>query len=205
MRLLPLNKNRAIRIATAKAVNCRSRRIPLALSSYYQISKSASDDVRWEKVERLRLILTAGTYSVPPKQVAARLLERMLESDRANHRWKRSISGNANGSSGGSEATLADKSKTNDVNKNARKRGRQTGITGKVTRRGTFGGYEVTGWRYVEDASWHVKVWPVGRPSGWIGYTVAAGIFELAMVAELHKEAVLHLIAEWETKQLNLA
>jgi hypothetical protein len=26
-----------------------------------------------------------------------------------------------------------------------------------VSRRGAFGGYEVTGWRYAEDAAWHVK------------------------------------------------
>jgi hypothetical protein len=73
-------------------------------------------------------------------------------------------------------------------------------MRGKVTRRGIVGGYEVSGWRYVEDASWHVKVWPVGRPSGWIGYTVAAGIFELKMVAQAHKDAVMHVIREWETE-----
>jgi hypothetical protein len=129
------------------AVNRYSRRIPLELSSYYQISQSGSHDVRWEKVERIKRIVAGGTYPVPPKQVAAKLLKQMLERDRANHRWKRSRSGNANGSSGGSEATLADKSETNDVNTNARKQARQTRITSKVTCRGTFGGYEVTGWR----------------------------------------------------------
>jgi hypothetical protein len=83
---------------------------------------------------------------------------------------------------------------------NKRNPARQTGITGKVTCRGTFGGYEVTGWRYFEDATWHVKVWPVGRPSGWIGYTVAAGIFELKIVAQADREAVMHVIGEWETE-----
>jgi hypothetical protein len=39
-------------------------------------------------------------------------------------------------------------------------------------------------------------VWPVGRPSGWIGYRVAAGLFELKMVAQAHKDAVLHVIGE---------
>jgi anti-sigma28 factor (negative regulator of flagellin synthesis) len=86
MRHLPLSRNRAIRIATAIAVNRHSRRITLALSSYYQISKSASDDVRWEKAERIKRIVTGGAYSVPPKQVPAKLLERMLERGRANHR-----------------------------------------------------------------------------------------------------------------------
>jgi hypothetical protein len=159
----------------------------LALSNYYPILKTGPHDVRWEKVERLRLILTAGTYCVPPRQIAARLLERVLEGDRATHRWKRSRLGTINDSSGVREATLAGNSETSDSKPNARNPARQTGITGKVTRRGTFGGYEVTGWRYVEDASWHVKVWPVG-------------IFELKMVAQAHKDAVMHVIGEWETE-----
>jgi hypothetical protein len=75
---------------------------------------------------------------------------------------------------------------------------RERGMKGRVTRRGTLDGYEVAGWRDGENASWHVKVWPVGRPSGWIGYTVTAGIFELKMVAQAHREAVLDMIGEWE-------
>jgi Anti-sigma-28 factor, FlgM len=175
----------------------------LAFNSYDQISKTGPHDVRWEKVEHLRLILTAGTYSVPAKQVAARLLERMLESDRANHRWNRSMSGTINDSSGVSEATIAGKSVTHELKLNARERARQASITVKVTCRGTFGGYEVTGWRYVEDATWHVKVWTVDQPSGWIGYRIAAGVFELKIVAQGHKEAVLHAIGEWQTEQLS--
>jgi hypothetical protein len=172
----------------------------LALSSYYQISKTGPHDVRWEKVERLRLLLTGGTYSVPPKQVAAKLLEQMLERYRANHRRNRGRPGTINDSSGVSEATIAGKSVTNDLKPNARERARQTSITGKVTCRGTFGGYEVTGWRYVEDATWHVKVWTVDQPSGWVGYRVAAGVFELKIVAQAHKEAVFYVIGEWETE-----
>jgi hypothetical protein len=48
----------------------------------------------------------------------------------------------------------------------------------------------------LKDASWHVKVWPTGRPSGGIGYRVAVGIFELKMVARAHKESVLHVIGD---------
>jgi hypothetical protein len=77
---------------------------------------------------------------------------------------------------------------------------RQTSITGKITCRGTFGGYEVAGWRYIENATWHVKVWPVGRPRGWIGYRTAVGIFELKIVAQAHKEAILHVIGESEAE-----
>jgi hypothetical protein len=75
-------------------------------------------------------------------------------------------------------------------------------MRGKVNRRGTLGGYEVTGWRYAMMPSWHLKVWPVGCPRNWIGYTVAAGIFELRIVAQAHKEAVLQVIGEWETEKL---
>lgn len=165
----------------------------------YLISKAAPHDVRWEKVERIKRSLTGGTYPVPPKQVAAKLIEQMLELGRANRRWKRSRSGKSNDSSGVSEATLAANA-TNDMKANGRRRARQRGIRSKVTRRSTLGGYEVTGWRYVEDATWHVKVWPVGRPSDWIGYRVAAGIFELKMVTQAHKEAVLHVIGDWEAE-----
>jgi anti-sigma28 factor (negative regulator of flagellin synthesis) len=50
----------------------------------YLTSKTGPYDLRWE-VERIKRILTGGTYSVPPKQLAAKLLEGMLERDRANH------------------------------------------------------------------------------------------------------------------------
>jgi hypothetical protein len=73
----------------------------------------------------------------------------------------------------------------------------------KETGRGSFVGYEVTGWRYMDTASWHVKVWPAERPSDWIGYTVTAGKFELTMFAQTQKEAVLHLIRQWETEYQN--
>jgi hypothetical protein len=71
---------------------------------------------------------------------------------------------------------------------------------GKVTCSGTFGGYDVTGWRYIDTASWHVKVWLAGRPSEWIGYTVTAGAFEVKMFAKAQKEAVLQLIGQWEAE-----
>jgi hypothetical protein len=81
---------------------------------------------------------------------------------------------------------------------NGRERSRQECLSDGVNRRGISGGYEVIGWADPDDASWHVKVWPVGRPSDWIGYTVTDGIFELKMVARAHREAVSHVIYEWE-------
>jgi len=86
------------------------------------------------------------------------------------------------------------------------RRGNESGRDGrrrKETGRGAFVGYEVTGWRYMGTASWHVKVWPVERPSDWIGYTVTAGEFELKMVALPQREAVLRLIRQWETEYPN--
>ncbi len=73
----------------------------------------------------------------------------------------------------------------------------------KETGRGTFAGYDVSGWRYLDSATWHVKLWPATRPSEWIGYTVTGGEFELKMLAIPQKEAVLHLIREWETVYSN--
>jgi hypothetical protein len=74
----------------------------------------------------------------------------------------------------------------------------------KVNRSGTLGDYQVTGWRYLEDASWHVKVWLVARPGDWIGYTVTHGEFELKTVAKGHKETVLQVITEWEAEMVVL-
>jgi hypothetical protein len=40
-------------------------------------------------------------------------------------------------------------------------------MRGKVTRRGTMGGYEVTGWRGLRNASWHANGrLDCGRPEG---------------------------------------
>ncbi len=81
--------------------------------------------------------------------------------------------------------------------------GGRDGRRKKETGRGTFVGYEVTGWRYMNTASWHVKVWPAERPSDWIGYTVTGGEFELKMLALPQKEAVLRLIRQWESEYAN--
>jgi hypothetical protein len=81
--------------------------------------------------------------------------------------------------------------------------GEKEGRRKKETGRGTFAGYEVTGWRYMDTATWHVKVWPAERPSDWIGYTVTGGEFELKMLALPQREAVLRLIRQWETEYSN--
>jgi anti-sigma28 factor (negative regulator of flagellin synthesis) len=53
---------------------------------YDLISQSELDNVRWDKVKHFKLILTNGAYPVHPEQVAARLIERMLERGRSHLR-----------------------------------------------------------------------------------------------------------------------
>jgi hypothetical protein len=67
-----------------------------------------------------------------------------------------------------------------------------------VSRKGAFGGYDVTGWRYVEDAAWHVKA---GRKnSRWDtkAYLVRDGAFDPEPALPNEKVAILTLIAQWE-------
>jgi hypothetical protein len=66
--------------------------------------------VRWDKVEHVKRILTGETYPVSPKQIAAKLIEHMLEQGRANQRWKQSGSnGETEDTSGLVKATIEGK------------------------------------------------------------------------------------------------
>jgi hypothetical protein len=58
------------------------------LHIYDLISKSEPDDVRWDKVKHFKLILTNGAYPVPPEQVAARLIDGMLERGHSHLRQR---------------------------------------------------------------------------------------------------------------------
>jgi hypothetical protein len=53
------------------------------------ISKAGTDDVRWEKVKQFKLILTNTPYAVPPGQVAARVIDQMLERGRLHLRRRK--------------------------------------------------------------------------------------------------------------------
>jgi hypothetical protein len=71
------------------------------LDIHYSILKSEPDDVRWEKVDHVRLMVACGMYPVTLEQIAAKVIEQMLETGRANHHWKPSrSSGKSNGDSG---------------------------------------------------------------------------------------------------------
>jgi hypothetical protein len=78
-------------------------------------------------------------------------------------------------------------------------------VTDRLIRTAAFGGYELTGRRYANDTSWHVKVWRAGYRHEWIGYSITAGVFELETGDQTHKEAALHVVGEWDAEQLNLA
>ena len=66
--------------------------------------------MRWDKVEHVKRILTGETYPVSPRQIAAKLIEHMLEHGRANQRWKHSGSSTeTEHSSGVAKATIAAK------------------------------------------------------------------------------------------------
>ncbi len=170
------------------------------------ISMSTLDDVRWEKVERIKLVLTGGTHPVPPDRVAEKLVEHMLKLGDFNRRRKRRSGGKTKHNSGIGDATsAARRSETGDRKVNERRQARIETMKSKVTRAGKLRGYRVTGWRYLEENSWHVKVWQLGHPSSWIGYTVTAGRFEVKVVAQGHREAVLQLIGEWEAELGNLS
>jgi hypothetical protein len=76
------------------------------------ISKSRPDDVRWDKVEHVKQILTGETYPVSPKQIAMKLIEHMLEHGRASQRWKDSGSrGQTEDSAGDAKATIEGEAK----------------------------------------------------------------------------------------------
>jgi hypothetical protein len=67
-----------------------------------------------------------------------------------------------------------------------------------VSRRGALGGYDVMGWRYVEDAAWHVKAGRKGRHWAARTYVVRDGALHPATALANEKVAILTLIAEWE-------
>jgi len=171
------------------------------------ISMITLDDVRWEKIVLVKLALTSGTYPVPAEQVGEKLVEHMLKLDDAYRRRKRGRSGSkTNHDTATADARSAARQiYTGDIKANERRPTNIQSMKSKVSRAGKWRGYVVTGWRYLEDNSWHVKVSPRGNPSGWIGYTVTAGRFELKVVAPGHKEAVLQLISEWEAELGNLS
>jgi len=62
------------------------------LDIYDLLPKCEQGDVRWEKVQQFKLILTNGVYPVCPEQVAAGLIEQMLERGRSHlHRRAKQV------------------------------------------------------------------------------------------------------------------
>jgi hypothetical protein len=71
-----------------------------------------------------------------------------------------------------------------------------------VSRSGTAGGYEVRGWRYAEEAAWHLKVRPKGGRREK-AYLVRDGEFNPKAATSKEVIAVLGLIAQWEADPPN--
>jgi anti-sigma28 factor (negative regulator of flagellin synthesis) len=78
-----------VHIATASARSTNNQKEMSLLDIHYSILKSEPDDVRWEKLDHVRLMLANGTYRISSEQVATNVIDQMLESD--NHHWKRSM------------------------------------------------------------------------------------------------------------------
>jgi hypothetical protein len=71
-----------------------------------------------------------------------------------------------------------------------------------VSRICTFGGYEVRGWRYTEEAAWHLKVKSISDYRCEKAYVVTDGEFGSKMATIEERLLILGLIAEWETELL---
>jgi hypothetical protein len=67
-----------------------------------------------------------------------------------------------------------------------------------VSRKGALGAYEVTGWKYVEDTAWHVKVFGKSRFPFTKAYVVQDGAFRPETTPPAEKVAILQLIEQWE-------
>jgi hypothetical protein len=73
-----------------------------------------------------------------------------------------------------------------------------TSITWRAERSGSFGGYSVSGWRYIDLAIWHVTVSLVSDGKPGKRYVISAGEFYPNSVSRVEKFAALRLIAFWE-------
>jgi hypothetical protein len=80
----------------------------------------------------------------------------------------------------------------------APKRHSATDTSWKSERSGTFSGYTVSGWRYIDIAIWHITVWSSTDDEPGRTYVVSAGEFFPELVASPEKFAILRLIALWE-------
>jgi hypothetical protein len=74
-----------------------------------------------------------------------------------------------------------------------------------VSRIRTLGGYEVRGWRYAEEAAWHLKVKSTRDYRCENAYVVTDGEFDSKTGTIEERMLILGLIAEWEAELLKTA
>lgn len=73
-----------------------------------------------------------------------------------------------------------------------------------LSRNGTIGQYEVRGWRYAEEGTWHLKVRLKGGDRYENSYLVKDGEFDPKTAPLEEKMVVLGLIAQWEAEPPNV-
>jgi anti-sigma28 factor (negative regulator of flagellin synthesis) len=69
------------KFATASLRSPNNQEEMLVLNIHYGIPTSEPDDVRGERVDHIRLMLDNGTHRVSLAQVAAKIIDQMLESE----------------------------------------------------------------------------------------------------------------------------
>ena len=70
----------------------------------------------------------------------------------------------------------------------------------RIDRSGQHESYLVSGWRYSELPVWHITMQQPNKGKQGQSYLVVAGEFYPDSVSRAEREAVLHLIADWETE-----
>lgn len=68
-----------------------------------------------------------------------------------------------------------------------------------VSRNEKVSGYEVWGWRYLEDRVWRVKLWPEIGDRREHAYLIVYGRFEPDTVLSEERLIVLNLLKKWES------
>jgi hypothetical protein len=70
----------------------------------------------------------------------------------------------------------------------------------RIDRNGKHESYSVSGWRYSELAVWHITMQPPNNGRQGQPYLVVAGEFYPDNLSQAERDAVLYLIAAWETE-----
>ena len=70
----------------------------------------------------------------------------------------------------------------------------------RIDKSGRHESFLVSGWRYSELAVWHITMQPPNKGKDGQSYLVVAGEFYPDSLSHAERDAVLHLITDWETE-----